>query len=178
MFGYAHAGTGDYKGRCRRNIEGAAGIAPGAAGIDESVTPSAACVENRVGVKVEWNGGGADGFGESDNFFDRFALHVQRHQQRRNLRVGALAGENLGHHRARVFAGERLAVRGDAMECVEDHKLQATADTRYVSNRICGAVASGVNLTIDLRQAGAKAIAPAFGQELDGERPLQGFAVG
>jgi hypothetical protein len=178
VFGYAHAGTGDYKGRCRRNIEGAAGIATGATGIDESVAPSAARVENGVGVEFEWNRGGADGFGKADDFFDRFALHVQRHQQRRNLRVGALAGENLGHHRARFFAGERLPVRGDSMEDVEDHKLQATADTRYLSNRICGAVASGVNLTIDLRQAGAKAIAPAFGRELDGERPLQGFAVG
>ena len=87
-------------------------------------------------MKFKRNGGGADGFGKADDLFDRFALHVQRHQQRGNLRVGALAGEDFGHHRMRLFAGERLTVIGDAMEDVEDHRIQATAETRYVSNRL------------------------------------------
>ena len=91
-------------------------------------------------MEFEWNGGGADGFGKSDDFFDRFALHVQGHEQRRNLRVRALAGEDFGHHRVRLFAGERLTVIGDAMEDVEDHKIQATAETRLLSNRISVAV--------------------------------------
>jgi hypothetical protein len=39
-----------------------------------------------------------------------------------------------------LFAGERLAVIGDAMEDVEDHKIQATAETRLLSNRISVAV--------------------------------------
>ena len=135
VLGDAHAGSGDDEGRCGRNIERAAGIAAGAAGIDERVAPGAAGVEHGVGVEFERNGGGADGFGKSDDFFDRLALHVQRHQQRRNLRVRALAGEDLGHHRVGLFAGERLAVNGDAMEGVEDHKIQATAETRLLSNR-------------------------------------------
>ena len=87
-------------------------------------------------MEFEWNGSGADGFGKSDDFFDRFALHVQGHEQRRNLRVRALAGEDFGHHRVCLFAGERLAVIGDAMEYVEDHKIQATAETSLLSNRI------------------------------------------
>src|SRR5208282_5269831 len=87
-------------------------------------------------MEFEGNGGGADGFGKSDNFFDCFALHVQGHEQRRNLRVGALAGEDFGHHRVCLFAGERLTVTGDAMEGVEEHKIQATAETRLLSNRI------------------------------------------
>ncbi len=96
-------------------------------------------------MEFKRNSSGADGFGKADNFFYRFALHVQRHQQRGNLRVGALAGEDLGHYRVRFFAGERLAVNGDAMEGVEDHKFQATAETRHLSNRICRAVVSAIN---------------------------------
>jgi hypothetical protein len=36
----------------------------------------------------------------------------------------------------RLFAGERLTVTGDAMEGVEDHRIQATAETRLLSNWI------------------------------------------
>ena len=140
MLGDAYAGSSDDEGGCRRNIERAAGIATGAAGIDERVAPGAAGVEDGVGVEFEWNSGGADGFGKSDDFFDRFALHVQGHEQRGNLCVRALAGEDFGHHRVRLFAGERLTVNGDTMEDVEDHKIQATAETRLLSNRISVAV--------------------------------------
>lgn len=87
-------------------------------------------------MEFERNRGGANGFGKSDNFFDRLALHVQCDQQRRNLRVGALAGENLGHDRVRFFARERLTVIGDAMEGVENHSIQATAEARHLSNRV------------------------------------------
>jgi len=55
-------------------------------------------------MKVERNGGGADGLGESHDFLDGLAFHVQRHQQRRDLRVRALAGEDLAHDRARFCA--------------------------------------------------------------------------
>jgi len=83
-------------------------------------------------VEFQWNGGGADGLGKADDFFDRLALHVQRNQQRRNLRVRALAGEDFGHHRMRLFAGERLTMVGDAMEGVEDHSIKATGGERYL----------------------------------------------
>ncbi len=87
----------------------------------ERVALGAAGVEHGISVKVEWNGSGADSFGKANNFFDRLALHVQRNQQRRNLRVRALAAEDLRHHSMRLFARERLSVYGDAMEDVEDH---------------------------------------------------------
>jgi hypothetical protein len=35
-----------------------------------------------------------------------------------------LTGKDLGHHRVRLSARERLAVIGDAMEDVEDHDVQ------------------------------------------------------
>ena len=124
MLGDTHTRPSDHEGGCRRNIECAAGIAAGAAGIDQSVAPGTARVEHGVGMKFKRNSSGADGFGESNDFFDRLALHVQRHQQRRNLRVGAVSGKDLGHHRARFFAGERLAMHGDTMQDVEDHDLQ------------------------------------------------------
>jgi hypothetical protein len=41
-------------------------------------------------------------------------------------------------------------VRGDAMEGVEDHKLQATAEMRYLSNRICGAAVPATHSAIIL----------------------------
>src|SRR5208282_2014189 len=66
MLGYAHARSGSDEGRRRRNIEGAAGIAAGTAGVDQGVAPGAAGVENGVGVEFKGNGGGADGFGKSD----------------------------------------------------------------------------------------------------------------
>ena len=121
MFGDAHAGAGDDEGCRRRDVEGSAGITAGATGVNESIPASAASVENRVGVKFKRNGGSANGFGESDNFFDRLTFHVQRHQKRGNLGVRALTGENFRHDGARFFASERLAVIGDAVERVEDH---------------------------------------------------------
>ena len=175
MLGDAHAGSGDDEGGRRRNVECAAGIAAGAAGIDECVASGAAGVENGVAVEFERNGGGANGFGKSDDFFDRLALHVQRHQQRGNLRVRALAGEDFGHHRMRLFARERLAVIGDAMEGVEDHKIQATGDTRLFSNRTCVAVMFSA---VHVCQTCSKPHAPAFGQELDVQRSLQRLTIG
>jgi hypothetical protein len=72
-------------------------------------------------VKLKPRGSGANGLGESDDLLDRFALHVQRDQQRRNLRVAALSSENLAHYSMRFRARKRLAVVGEAMERVEDH---------------------------------------------------------
>ena len=126
-------------------------------------------------MEIERDGGGADRFGKSDDFFDRLTLHVQRYQQRRNLRVRALAAEDLGHHRVRLFAGERLTVIGDAMEGVENHKIQATGETRLFSNRARVAV---IFSTVHVCQTCSKPHAPTFGQELDIQRSLQGLTIG
>jgi len=60
-------------------------------------------------------------FRETHDFLDRFALHVQGDQQRRDLRIGALAGKNLRHHRTRFLAGQGLAVIGDPVQHFDDH---------------------------------------------------------
>ena len=123
MLGDAHAGARYNEGRCRRNVECAAGVAASATGVNQRIASCAAGVKDGISLQVQRIGGGADGFGKTDNFFDGLTLHVQGDQQRRNLRVRALAGEDLGHHRTRLFAGERLVVIGDAVEGVEDHKF-------------------------------------------------------
>ena len=81
MLGHADSGSGDYEGGGGRNVEGAAGVSAGAAGINQSVAAGAAGVEDAVGVKCERSGGSADGFREADNFFDCLAFHVQCNQE-------------------------------------------------------------------------------------------------
>ena len=93
--------------------------------------PRAAGVENFIRLKppglkllrakIQRGGRSANRFRESNDLFDGFALHVERDQQRPDLRVGALACEDFRHYTARFFAGERLAMVRDAMEGVEDH---------------------------------------------------------
>src|SRR5580704_10323175 len=101
VLGYAHTGSRDYEGGCGGNVKGAARVAAGAAGIDERVAAGATGVEDvssfgmLLGVEFERRGGSANGFGEAYDFFDRFALHVERNQQGGDLRVRALAGEDL-----------------------------------------------------------------------------------
>src|SRR5213076_2051982 len=78
VLGHAHTGAGDHEGGRGRNVEGATGVAAGAAGIEQGVAAGAAGVKNGVALKVEWSGGRTNCFGEPDNFLDGFALHVQR----------------------------------------------------------------------------------------------------
>ena len=66
--------------------------------------------------------GRADGFRKANDFLDSFTLHVEPNEQCGNLRVGALAGQYLGHDGPRFFAGERLAMICDAMKSVSDHR--------------------------------------------------------
>ena len=117
----------------------------------------------------------ADSLGETDNLFYRFAFHVQSHKQGCDLRIGALAGKNLRHDRAGLFPGEGLAMVGDAMEGVENHRIQATGDTRLVSNRTCVAVMFSV---VHVCQTCSKPHAPAFGQKLDVQRSSQRLTIG
>ena len=143
MFGDAHSGPGCDKCRGRRNIECAARIASGAAGVDERIASGATGIEHGVGVQFEWNGRSANGFGKAYNLFDRLAFHVQRDQQCAQFGRPCIAGKNLGHHGVRVRAGERFPVIGDAMEGVEDHEIQTTAVGEFLSNWICNGLASG-----------------------------------
>jgi hypothetical protein len=72
-------------------------------------------------VYFERDGSFSDRFRKADNLLHRFALHMQRHQERCDLRIRALAGEHLGHNFAGFITREGLTMSGDAMERVEDH---------------------------------------------------------
>ena len=134
MLGHADSGSGrDERGR-GGNVEGAAGVAAGSTCVDQGrfdrgwigqrIATGAADVERADcggAVDGERRGGGADGFGEADDLFDGLALHAQGNEKRGDLRVGAVAGEHVGHHCAGFVTRQRVAVIGEAMEGVEDH---------------------------------------------------------
>ena len=73
-----------------------------------------------------WSCGRADGFREAYDLLDGFALHVQSHQQRADLRIGAFAVQDFRHDGARLVSAKGLAMVRDTLECVQNH----FADTR------------------------------------------------
>ena len=121
VLGHADASAGHDQRTCSGDIERTAGVSASAAGIDQRVTLSVADVHCRVAGNFERCGRGADGLCETDDLFDRLALHVQGHEQCGDLGVRAAAGEDFRHDLTRLLAGERLTVVGDAVEGVEDH---------------------------------------------------------
>src|SRR6202166_1516736 len=75
----------------------------------------------------------------------------------------------------RLFARERLTVIGEAMEGVENHKIQAIAEIRLLSNPTSVAVMFSA---VYVGETCSKPHAPAFGQELDVQRSLQRLMIG
>jgi len=128
VLGHAHARARDHKSSSGRNIEGAAGVAASAASIHQGIASGAADVYRMIRTQAQWNCSCADGLRETNDLLNRLALHMERDQQGCNLGIGALAGQNLGHYRPRLFAGERLAMISYAMECVDDHWLVTLTD--------------------------------------------------
>src|ERR1700686_541881 len=120
MLGYAYPCARNYKRRRSRNVESAASIAASAAGVHQGAASSSADVKSVIWAQVKRGCGSADGFRETNDLFDRFALHVQRDQQRSNLSVCALARQPLRHNHTRLFTRERLAVISNAMERVNN----------------------------------------------------------
>lgn len=105
VFRDANARAGDDESGGCRDVESAAGIAAGAAGVDEDFIGGAAAGaggEERSGVTAH------DG-GEADEFVDGFAFEAQRGEEACNLSVGGLAGENLLHGGFGFGAGEIVA---------------------------------------------------------------------
>jgi len=71
VLGHVNALAGYDKCRCGGNVEGAGGVAAGAAGVDERFDRERQIAgKNRRSVA-------AHGGGEADEFVDRFALHAQ-----------------------------------------------------------------------------------------------------
>ena len=69
-----------------------------------------------VALDRQGRGGGADRFGEADDLLYRLAFHAERDEQCGDLRVGALAGQDLGHYVAR-FVAVRATGDGLARRC-------------------------------------------------------------
>jgi hypothetical protein len=94
---------------------------------------------------------------------------VQSNQERCDLRVAALSGQDFGHHGTRLIARERLAVVGKAMEDVSDHfRLPSYRSRDILSNPL--ALASSV-------EASVKAFTPARRQALDLNRAFEQFDI-
>ena len=89
--------------------------------------PLASRTELGVAVRVEWRR--REWLRQIRQFLRPSRPSCAGRRERGDLRVGALAGEDLGHHGLRASSrDERLAMIGDAMEGVEDHKIQATGE--------------------------------------------------
>ena len=80
MLGHAHAGSGDDEGGGGGNIEGAAGVAAGTAGVDQRIPSRAADGQRGILVKRQRLCRGAHRLGEAHDLFDGLALHVQGNQ--------------------------------------------------------------------------------------------------
>src|ERR1700720_3746167 len=120
VLGHSHPSSRNNKRRCGGNIERAGGAATGATGIYQGIS-GAAGIRHGVFVNRQRLGRGTHGFGKPHNLFDGLALHMERHKQGRNLRVGSSARKNFGHNRARFFTRERFTVVGDTLQSVNDH---------------------------------------------------------
>jgi len=104
VFCDAHAGSGDDERDGGGNVERAARIAAGAAGVhDHSVGMFAASGKN-------WGGVVAHSQGEADNFVNRFAFYAQSDQQGSDLFGAGVAGEDLLHRGLGFSAREVFAV--------------------------------------------------------------------
>src|SRR5262249_55829265 len=121
MFGDAHTRSGDGESGRSRDVECSAGVAASTAGIDQGIALSTTHVECGVSFQDQGSGCLAYRFGEADDLLYSFALHVQRDQQRRNLRVGCGARENLSHDLACHLAREGSTVVRDLMQRLNDH---------------------------------------------------------
>ncbi len=113
----AVAVLGDFDSGCRcdqggggGDVEAAAGVASGAAGVDQVVLLYVA-----EGKEV---GGVAEGVGEAGDLGGGFAAGGQGAEQGGEFDVAGLAGEDAFHERGGVFAGEGFALFEDAAKLV------------------------------------------------------------
>ena len=103
MLGHAHARPGHHERRSGRDVEGAFGVAAGAAGVHQHSLRRAGRIED--GLRVVAHGGG-----KADQFLHGLALCAECSEQGDDLRVAHTAGEQLLHGRigfraAEVFSG-------------------------------------------------------------------------
>ena len=121
MLGDSHPSSRDNKSCDRRNVERPGSIATRAAGINQSLAPSATGIEHSRIAHRNRSCGGTNRLSEANDLFDGFALHGQPDEQCRDLRIGAFAGKHLVHYRTGFFARERLAMSDDSMQGLNQH---------------------------------------------------------
>lgn len=95
MLGHLAAGRCHHERRRGGNIEDVHAVATGAAGIDQA-----------LGIEVDRLGQLAHHLHRADDLVDGFALHAHPHQERADLRIGALPGHDLAHHRFHFLGGQ------------------------------------------------------------------------
>ena len=144
VLGHAHACSGHHERGGGGNIESAV-ASPPVPQVSTSASRPVPLTARVDVVKRQRLGGRTHGLGEAHNFFHRLALHVQGDQQGGNLGVGGTSGENLGHHRARFFAGERFA---------------------WLAMRCRASVIMGLDIRLASRQGSAKPVSSKAGSRL------------
>src|SRR5581483_4354323 len=102
VLGYLGAGSSRDQGCGGGDVEGAAAIAAGSAGVDDG---GALLVGERQG-----SGEGAKGLGEAGDLGGGFPASGHGAEQRREFHFGNRAGENTLHERCRLASTQRRAI--------------------------------------------------------------------
>lgn len=108
MFGDGGSGGCGDEGGSGRDVEGAAGVSSGAAGVDE--------LELFGLVERKMDGGAAHGIDEAGDLGGGFAACCKSAEEGGDLDVGELAGEDLLHEGACFVACEGGAAFDDLLE--------------------------------------------------------------
>lgn len=121
VFGYGSSGGGGDERRGGGDVEGATGVAAGAAGVDEGQT---------VGTgEGKRSGGVAHDVDEASDFGGGFATGGECAEESRDFDLVERAGEDLEHEGAGLFAGEGRAVFEDLLEMgLVRHQLKRSRD--------------------------------------------------
>ncbi len=104
VLGHLATGRGDDEGRGGGDVEDVHAIATGAAGVDQPLG-----VDHHRCSQLAHDAGG------TDDLVDGLALHAHAHEEGADLRVGALTGHDLAHHRLH-FLGGQIELGDDAAQ--------------------------------------------------------------
>jgi hypothetical protein len=121
MFGDADTGSGDGQGGGGGDVEGTAGIATSATRIDEGITLSTADVESGIFREMKRRRRRTDRLGKPNNLLHGLALHVERYQECRDLRISGLAVEDGEHKFAGLVTRQGAAMVGNLVKSLGDH---------------------------------------------------------
>jgi len=115
MFGDGGPGSSGEEGGCGGDVEGAAGVSAGAAGVYK--------LEPFGFFERERGGGDAHCVDEAGDLSGGFAAGCEGAEKGCDFDVGEVTGKNLLHERARFFSGEDGAAFNDLLEVVMERHL-------------------------------------------------------